>query len=337
MLQKKKNFFSYPLTKAQETALLLLFAERGYKRRSGVPYTVASVEGPRCIINLYTNGKCVIQGRGAEDFVLFTMEPEILKYASLGYEDVLDPAAGVPHLGSDESGKGDFFGPLVACAAYTNAELAAKMRDIGVKDCKQLTDITCLAIAARLETLLGNGRFKRVMVGVRRYNQLYAKMHSVNRILAWIHAQCIAELFAAQPDASLAVADQFGDEKLIATALKSALKKRGLEKRVYKLDQHHKAESDIAVAAASILARATFLRAVAKMSSTYDLEIPKGATNVRGAGVELVKKHGPLVLLDCCKCHFRTTDQVLEACGLKRDVLGPDGQAVSIRVEERTK
>ena len=329
MPDKKKNSFTYPLTKEQATSLLLLFAERGYKRRTGVPYTVASVEGPRCIINVYTSGKCVIQGRGAEDFVLFTLEPEILKHAALGYEDVWDATTGVPHLGSDESGKGDFFGPLVACAAYADKELAGKMRDIGVKDCKQLTDITCLAIASRLETLLGNGCFKRVMVGVRRYNQLYAKMHSVNRILAWIHAQCIAELFITRPDVQLAVADQFGDETLIATALKSALKKRGLENRAYKLDQHHKAESDIAVAAASILARATFLRAIAKMSATSDLEIPKGATNVRDTGVELVKKHGPQALLDCCKCHFRTTDQVLETCGLKRDVLGPDGAAVS--------
>ena len=325
MLEKRRNSFTYPLTKAQETSLLLLFAQRGYRHRPGVPYTVVSVEGPHCIINVYTNGKCVIQGRGAEEFVLYMMEPEILKCATLGYEDVLDPTAGVPHLGSDESGKGDFFGPIVACAAYSNAELAEKMHDIGVKDCKQLTDITCLAIAARLETLLGNGRLKRVMIGARRYNQLYAKMHSANRILAWIHAQCIAELLASQPDAALAVADQVGDEKLIEYALKSALKKRGLANRKYKLDQHHKAESDIAVAAASILARATFLRAIAKMSETYDLEIPKGATNVRDAAVKLVKKHGAQVLLDCCKCHFRTTDQVLEACGQKREVLGPDG------------
>ena len=333
MLGKKKNSFTFVLTKDQAQSLLLLVDRRGYKKRAGVPYTVASVEGPHCIINVYTSGKCMIQGRGAEEFVLYTMEPEILKYASLGYEDVLDPTSGVPHVGSDESGKGDFFGPLVACAAYSNAELSEKMRAIGVKDCKQLSDGVCLVIAGRLETLLGPARIKRVMVSPRRYNQLYAKMHSANRILAWLHAQCIAELFAVQPDAKLAVADQFGDEKLIATALKSALKKRKLETRTYKLDQHHKAESDIAVAAASVLARATFLRAISKMSASYDLEIPKGALNVRDAGSALVKKHGPQALLDCCKCHFRTTDQVLEACGFKREVLGPDGQAVSLHAD----
>ena len=129
------------------------------------------------------------------------------------------------------------------------------------------------------------------------------------------------------PDCPRAVADQFGAEHVI----KRALMQKG---RSIKLEQRHKAESDIAVAAASVLAREGFLRALQRMSGDLGGTIPTGASEqVRAAAVELVRKQGPAVLLRTAKCHFRTTDQVLAACGSSRAVLGPEGQAISRSAE----
>jgi ribonuclease HIII len=119
------------------------------------------------------------------------------------------------------------------------------------------------------------------------------------------------------------VADQFGAEQVI----KQALMKKG---RSIKLEQRHKAESDIAVAAASVLAREAFLRSLGRLGETHGVQMPKGASEqVKTAAIELVKKAGPEVLLKTSKCHFKTTDQVLAACGSSRAALGPEGQVVS--------
>ena len=106
--------------------------------------------------------------------------------------------------------------------------------------------------------------------------------------------------------------------------------------RSIKLEQRHKAESDIAVAAASVLAREAFLRGLGRLGETYGIQAHKGASEqVKASAIELIKKAGPQILLKTCKCHFRTADQVLAACGSSRASLGPDGQAVSRTKDEK--
>jgi ribonuclease HIII len=124
------------------------------------------------------------------------------------------------------------------------------------------------------------------------------------------------------------VADQFGAERVI----KNALMKKG---RSIKLEQRHKAESDIAVAAASVLAREAFLRSLGRLGEAHGIQAHKGASEqVKTSAIELIKKAGPEILLKTCKCHFRTTDQVLATCGFSRAALGPDGQAISRTIKE---
>ncbi len=323
-----KTSFTYTLTGDQQRTLKELLKDGNFKPCT-VPHTVVAVEGADCHINLYTSGKCLVQGKGAEDFVLFYLEPLVLGAAGVGYEEVLTPEATAPHMGIDESGKGDFFGPLVAAAAYVNPDLAKTMREIGVKDCKQLSDKQVLAIGARLRDLLGRNRYALVAIGAETYNRLYAKFRNVNGLLAWAHARCIENLLETVADCPRAVADQFGSEHVI----KRALMKKG---RSIVLEQRHKAESDIAVAAASVLAREAFLRSLLRIGGEFGAAIPKGASDqVRAAAVELVRKHGPEVLLRTCKCHFRTTEAVLAACGKSRADLPPDGRVVSRVMEEK--
>lgn len=314
--------FSYKLAPAQQDALADILQFGNY-RPMYVEYARVAVKTDNCNIILYNSGKCVVQGKGAEDFVLFVLEPHVLRNATLGYEDALDPEAVAPHMGVDESGKGDFFGPIVIVAAYVDPKLAESMRAMDVKDSKRITsDNKALGMGRELRKLLGR-RFSVVKIGPAAYNRLYAKMRNVNTLLGWAHARAIENLLETVPDCSRAVSDQFGKKEQV----EKALMKKGRE---IELIQMPKAESDIAVAAASVIARDLYLRSLKDLEKAFGREFPKGASaGVREAAVELVKAKGPEILLETAKCHFKTTDAVLEAAGHSRKDLGPEGQAVS--------
>lgn len=318
----QKTSFTFTLSPDQQTRLVRLLKNVNV-RPVEIPYTRIAADAEGCRIALYTSGKCVVQGKGAQDWVLYQLEPEVLLDARLGYQEVHDPNASQPHMGIDESGKGDFFGPLVIAAAYVDDQLARVFDEEGVRDSKAISsDKKAEAIARVIRRHLGH-RFAIVAIGPRAYNRLYASMKNVNNMLAWGHARAIENLMEKVPDCPRAVADQFGPKRQI----EQALMKKG---RSIELQQRPKAESDPAVAAASILARAAFLDALRRIGDTHSTLIPKGASaQVRETAITLVKKNGPEILLDVAKCHFRTTDAVLEGAGLDRKSLGPEGQAVS--------
>ena len=317
-----RNSFSFKLNEVQQKLLVGLLKSGTY-RPARVEHTIAAAVTPDCRINLYKSGKCLIQGKGAGDFVTFVMEPLVLKTAMLGYEDIHNPEASQPHMGIDESGKGDFFGPMVVSAAYVDPELADKMREMDVKDSKNITsDAKAMTMGRDIRKLLG-GKFAIVKIGPEAYNRLYAKMRSVNTLLAWAHARAIENLLENVPDCPRAVSDQFGKKEQV----EKALMKKG---RRIELVQRHKAETDIAVAAASIIARDAFLRSLSAMKKEYGIEFPKGASEkVKETAVKLSGEEGAQILLKTAKCHFRTTDSILETIGSERKNLGPEGMAVS--------
>ena len=317
-----KTSYTFPLDAAQQAQLTEILRSGNYVPVK-VPYTSAAADGENCRICLYTSGKCVVQGKGAENFVLYVLEPNVLKQARVGYDDVVSPEASEVHMGIDESGKGDFFGPLVIAAAYVNPEIVAEFRKMNVRDSKTITsDKVSEDMARNIMDILGR-RFALVAVGPRAYNRLYASMSNVNRMLAWGHARAIENLLEHTPECPKAISDQFGPKRQIEQALLN-------KGRKITLIQRPKAESDPAVAAASILARAGFLRALRALKEKYGQEFPKGASDqVRAAAVALIKKHGPSVLLDVAKCHFRTADVVLAEAGHARAELGAEGAAVS--------
>ena len=318
----EKNSYTYKLTEPQQAVLIDILSHGNYLP-AHVDHTIIAARTPDCGINLYKSGKCLVQGKGATEFVQFVLEPAVLHQAGVGYESVLDPEAAQPHMGIDESGKGDFFGPLVVAGAYVDEDLAQTMREMGVKDSKNISsDNKALDMGRELRRMLGR-RFSVVKIGPQAYNRLYSRMRNVNLILAWAHARAIENLLDAVPGCPRAVSDQFGNESQV----RRALMQKG---RDIALVQRHRAESDVAVAAASVIARDLFLRSLADMRKEYETEVPKGASAaVREAGVEIVRKRGAKILLEVAKCHFKTTDAVLEGAGESRAALGPEGQAVS--------
>jgi len=207
------------------------------------------------------------------------------------------------HIGTDESGKGDYFGPLVVAGFYLPDEQESVLKELGVRYSKTLSDNRCREIA---EILRAGYVHAVVVVGPEKYNELYARMRNLNKLLAWGHARALENILSTVPCAR-AVTDQFGSERFVL----EALMKQG---RTIELVQRTKGEADPAVAAASILARAEFLKRLHFLGKDWGLDLPKGAgPQVEEAAAALVKAHGLAVLDKTVKKHFKITDRVLKA------------------------
>jgi ribonuclease HIII len=208
---------------------------------------------------------------------------------------------GIERIGIDESGKGDYFGPLVIAAVFVDATTQDELALMQVRDSKKIADSRILEMALDIKTICPHSV---ITIGPHKYNELYAKIRNLNRLLAWGHAKAL-ETLLERVSCERAIADQFGDERLILNALQEKGRKIVLEQRT-------KAESDIAVAAASILARAEFLLRLKRLSEDIDTTLPKGASPaVELAGKMVVKKYGQERLGTVAKLHFKTTKAVL--------------------------
>ena len=208
----------------------------------------------------------------------------------------------IERIGIDESGKGDYFGPLVVAAVFVNATTQGELRLMEVRDSKKISDGRVLEMAIDIKTICPHSV---IAIGPQKYNELYAKIKNLNRLLAWGHAKALETLLERGITCERAISDQFGDERLILSALQEKGQKISLEQRP-------KAESDLAVAAASILARAEFLIRLKRLSSEVGTTLPKGASPaVELAAKMIVRKHGQERLGSVAKLHFKTTKAVL--------------------------
>jgi ribonuclease HIII len=294
-----------PLTPAQAETLRNLLAEKGFDFESK-PYTLYAARKGKLSVTVYEKGpKVLIQGKETEDFIRFTLEPEVTGVAQIGYEEVLDPEQFEPHFGIDESGKGDYFGPLVIAGAYTDATIARRLIDAGIMDSKRITSAARIRKLAEMIRATPGCTTTVISIGPERYNQLHSSFKNLNRLLAWGHARAIESLAAARPECPRALSDQFARPEV----LQRALKEKGL---TLQLDQRTKGESDTAVAAASILARERFIDWIDKASAAGGIRLPLGASPaVVQAARELVARDGPEILGKVAKLHFKTTHEVL--------------------------
>lgn len=208
-----------------------------------------------------------------------------------------------PHIGTDEAGKGDYFGPLVVAAAYADELALVRLPEAGIKDSKRVSSLKRLW---ELENAVKQicPAHEVVVISPAKYNELIDKMGNLNRLLAWGHARALENLLQQMPNCRLAVTDQFGDESY----LKGSLMKLG---KTIELHQRVRAEDDPAVAAASMLARAAFVRGLEKLSSAVGIELPRGATHVIPAAHQVYEKGGEQLLATVAKMHFKTTKQVV--------------------------
>jgi ribonuclease HIII len=308
---KPLTSYTAKLTEDQAAALQVWLQAHNWKFRP-VPYTRFAAEKEKTNVVFYESGKLVVQGKGTQEFIEFVLEPEILKEARLGYEAVLNPDLLLPRLGVDESGKGDFFGPLCIAGAYVNESVVKAWKDSGIRDSKNISSDKRIKELAELIRDTPGCVTAVVPIGNEAYNRLYLKMRSVNTLLAWGHARVIENLMGQKhrmnPPPVRAISDQFAANK---ATVAGALMSLG---RSIELVQKHRAEEDLAVAAASILARHEFVSRLANLEKQYDLKLPKGASAaVDAAAKEFIAKHGVENLPKVAKMHFRTA---LRAQGL---------------------
>ncbi len=303
-----------PLTLAQVKILRAALERQGFDFETK-PYAIFSARKGKLNVTVYEKGpKVLIQGKETEEFIRFTLEPEVIGEARLGYEEVLEPDKFEPHFGIDESGKGDFFGPLVIAGAYTDGSIARRLIDAGIMDSKRIASAARIRQLAAVIRATPGCTTAVVSIGPERYNSMHASFKNLNRLLAWGHARAIETLAAARPDCPRTLSDQFARPEI----LQRALKEKGL---TLQLEQRTKGESDTAVAAASILARERFIDWMDKTSAACGIKLPLGASDaVIQAARELVARDGPEVLGKVAKLHFKTTGSVLGNSASSEDV-----------------
>ena len=298
------NSYTHPLSLGQVTKLRALLEKLGFEF-SPKEYTLFFAQKHRLSVAVYEKGpKVLVQGRDVEDFVQFELEPKILGEAKLGYEEVHLPEMFEPHFGVDESGKGDFFGPLVIAGVYVDREIARKLLDAGVQDSKRIGSDARIGALAQIIRKTANGLVETVLIGPQKYNDLYQKFGNLNKLLGWGHARVIENLLAKNPDCPRALSDQFADARVV----QQSLLRHG---RNIDIEQRTKAESDIAVAAASILAREAFVSWLERRGKELGLRLERGASaNVKETAKKLVEMKGSGALRDVAKIHFRTAHEV---------------------------
>ena len=298
------NSYTHALTNEQTTKLRALLEELGFDF-SPKQYTLFFAQKNKLSVAVYEKGpKVLVQGRDVEEFVQFELEPKILGEAKLGYEEVHSPEMFEPHFGVDESGKGDFFGPLVISGVYVDRGIGRKLLDAGVVDSKRIgsdTRIRALADTIRKSSL---GLVETVLIGPAKYNELYEKFGNLNKLLGWGHARVIENLLAKKPACPRSLSDQFADARVIS----ASLLKHG---RKIAIEQRPRAESDIAVAAASIVAREAFINWLERKSKELGIRLERGVSpSVKDTARKLVEMNGPDALREVAKMHFRTAHEI---------------------------
>jgi ribonuclease HIII len=298
------NSYTHGLTAEQATKLRALLEELGFQF-TPKQYTLFFAQKNKLSVAAYEKGpKVLVQGKGVQEFVQFELEPKIFGEAKLGYEEVHAPEMFEAHFGVDESGKGDFFGPLVISGVYVDRGIARKLLDAGVQDSKRIGSDARVRTLAQIIRKTAGGLIETVLIGPERYNELYEKFGNLNSLLGWGHARVIENLLAKKPDCPRALSDQFAD----AGVIKRSLLQHG---RKIKIQQRPKAESDIAVAAASILAREAFIGWLERRGKAIGLVLERGVSaSVKETAKKLVEKSGPQSLREVAKIHFRTAHEI---------------------------
>jgi ribonuclease HIII len=265
------------------------------------PHTIFSAAKPGICINFYLSGKFTVQGKDKDDFILFYLEPEILQNF-----DYLRPKTKIverKRIGCDEAGKGDFFGPLCVAAFYFDPSQTDFLLSLGVNDSKVLQDSKISSIAAKLKE---SCEHEVICIFPKKYNELYEKFQNLNLLLGWAHVKAMTTL-SERVFCDDVLLDQFVKPPFMSNLLKKSSKNH------IKLTERTKAEEDIAVACASILARDAFVKGMEKLSSEYGMVIPKGASkNVLLAGKKFLSLHGKETLSYVAKVHFKTYKEVLD-------------------------
>lgn len=258
-------------------------------------YTIFSAKKPGVSCTFYTSGKLMVQGKDKDDFIIFYLEPEILK--NVNYSHPKSAIDQTKRIGCDEAGKGDFFGPLCVASFFYNPEQTDFLLGLKVNDSKTINDKKIVEIARELKK---SCEYEVITLFPKKYNELYSKFQNLNTLLGWAHIKAMS-ILSDRVGCKDILLDQFAKPPFMQNLLGRTAY------RTLKLTERTKAEEDIAVACASILARDAFLSGMDSLSKEFEMEIPKGASKkVISAGKKFLSVHGRGNLDRVSKTHFKT-------------------------------
>ncbi len=293
------NTFTYKFKPSYENELRTFFKNDGCDF-SELQYAFFKAVSKDYSASFYNSGKLLIQGKEISSVVKklcdnFEINIEIPSEKIQEFEDK-------NYIGIDESGKGDFFGPLIIAGVAVNNNLKKLFTDIGIKDSKKLNDETILKLAPKIQK---EAKWSIVTINPQKYNELYNSFKNLNKLLAWGHARAIENVLEKAPECTMALSDKFAkDDSVIENALLTKGKN-------IKLLQRTKGEEDIAVAAASVIARAEFVLKMRYMSNQYKIDFPKGASDkVITCAKDYINLYGKNRLNEVAKLHFKTTQEL---------------------------
>lgn len=305
---KKLSTYTAKLPDEQMERLRTICTGRGWKPFE-VAYARFAFKGNDVNVTAYTSGKVVIAGKGTEEFVTMTLEPEVTGQARLGYDEVLHPEWFESHAGLDESGKGDFFGPVVAATVIAEKSAIEAWRKAGVQDSKKITELRILQLDKLIRDTPGVVT-KTCYCSMPKYNELMARPRAnLNSLLAWQHATALQQALA-EKRVRWGLLDQFTEQPLV----QRELVRKG--ETVFELRMRTKAEEDPVVAAASVVARAEFVRLMRKLSESFGGPLQKGASAmVKTQARQIIDRFGAKALGNFAKLHFRTAYEVVAEMG----------------------
>jgi ribonuclease HIII len=319
---KKLSSYTAKLTDEQMTKLGALLEAKGWAPFE-VAYTRFAFKADHLKVNVsaYTSGKVVIAGKGTEDFVRDVLEPEITGAAKLGYDEVLHTDWFEAHAGLDESGKGDFFGPVIAATVIAQPSMIKAWREAGVQDSKKIAESQIIKLDGLIRGTHG-AVVKTCFCGMPKYNELMSRPGAnLNRLLAWQHATALDQALA-EKRVPWGLLDQFTEQPLVQREL-AKKKVEGFELRM-----RTKAEEDPVVAAASVVARAEFVRQMHALSKEFGAKLQKGAGPlVKQQAHEIIQRFGARALSNFAKLHFRTAYEVVKDAGKLDELPLPEPRA----------
>jgi ribonuclease HIII len=304
--EKKPSCFTFLLDEVQSKTLREICEVRGFERYD-VNYARYAFRGNGFNLVMYNTGKLVLQGKEASDFVTFTIEPQITREFSFGNENVFHPDWFLPHAGLDESGKGDFFGPAVTACVIAGGDEVCQFRKLGVKDSKSMgSDRAILELEKKIRETK-NVVVEVMTLSMEKYNELHRRFGSnLNRLLGWMHACSLGNALKRRYVAQ-GLLDQFSKSPIVQGFI-------GHDFPNFELAMRTKGESDPVVAAASIVARAEYVRQMEKLSESAKVILAKGAgRGVIEIGKKIFATEGAEGLAKYSKIHFKTFREI---CGI---------------------
>lgn len=270
---------------------------------------------PSCTITAYKSGKVLFQGSSA------TQESEKWNNSSQPNDQITRTSKKVQHnyappsniaslsiIGSDEVGTGDYFGPMTVVAAYVHKDRIPLLKELGVKDSKNLNDEQICSIAKDIIEVIP---YSLLILHNPKYNELQKSGMTQGKIKTLLHNQAIVHLqkkIAPEKPNGILV-DQFAEPNVYFKHL-SGQKQIARDNIFFST----KAEGvHMAVAAASIIARYSFVKEFEKLSKKANMELPKGAgAKVDIAAAKLINKLGTSALNDFTKLHFANTQKAMK-------------------------